>query len=234
MKSILNATSSRFRLNHLGYSFIVFIAGNWKGFFLLAAASGTAQERLIAFGTETSAITLYALPFTAGLLAPLITPWINGLISLTSHFPLAFIDKNKIDLEHRSTAIKARLETAESELLTVREDDLIQRAKRDKQVSEIQNEQIKEELQQQIYMLRQQQASLSQDYNKILNKNSSQSELFEDSIISNKSKYGLLSRDEMLSRRNEELKKREDQLKKREEELSKRNALIYKKDLNVS
>lgn len=195
MKSILNATSSRFKLNHLGYSLIVFIAGNWKGFFLLAASSGTAQERLLAFSTETNAITLYALPIAAGLLAQFITPWLNGLISLTSHRPLTFINKNRIILESQNTTIKADLETAESKLLTVREDDLIQRAKRDKQVFEIENEQIKEELQQQIRALRQQQASLSQEYNKIFSNSSNPlvQEFFGNVTVSNVDKVPIPS-----------------------------------------
>lgn len=187
MKHILSATSSKFRLNHLGYSLIVFIAGNWKGFFLLAASSGTAQERLIAFSTETNAITLYVLPIAAGLLAQFITPWLNGLISLTSHRPLAFINKNQHELEYLSKVIKGKLATADSKLLTAQEDDLIQRAKRDKQVSEIDNEQIKHELQQQINTLRQQQTVLSQEYDKTLNKNGLQREFFGNAEISNAS-----------------------------------------------
>ncbi len=73
------------------------------------------------------------------------------------------MDNIHLDFEHRKTIRKTQLEQSRADLFASKESELIERAKRDEEVLEIEDEQLKEKLKQEIEELRRERNRMSHD-----------------------------------------------------------------------
>lgn len=163
MNDILDAISARIRAPYFGYALLAFIGLNWRGLFLLAVTEGAPQQRLEAFDAQTSFGSLVIVPLLAGALVTLVSPWIRFAFGYLSKRPFEHIDNLYLDSEHRKTIRKTQLERSRADLFASKESELIERARRDEEVLEIENEQLKEKLKQEIDVLRRQRDEMSAD-----------------------------------------------------------------------
>lgn len=161
MKDFIDAVNSRIKTPYLGYTLLAFIALNWRGLFLLATTDGLPQDRLAAFDCATSNWTLVICPLLVGIFIALSTPWIQYFFNLFSKKPSGLIDKLSIEAEHQRTTHQARLEQSRAALSAVQEKELIDRAKRDEEVADIENPEAKEKLTYQLDQLRKERDELS-------------------------------------------------------------------------
>lgn len=163
MNDIFDAISARLKAPYFGYALLAFIGLNWRGIFLLSVTMGTPQERLSAFDAQTSEWSLVVLPLIFGAVITLASPWVRLAFSFLSKRPFEHIDDLHLDAEHRKTIRKTQLERSRAELFASKESELIGRAKRDEEILEIENEQLKEKLIQEIEALRLQRDRMSSD-----------------------------------------------------------------------
>lgn len=165
MHDVLDAISARIKAPYFGYALLAFIGLNWRGIFLLTVTSGNPQERLAAFDAQTSAWSLVVLPLLVGGLVTLASPWVRLGFGLLSKRPFEHIDNLHLDSEHKKTIRKTQLEQSRAAFFASKESELIERAKRDEEVLEIEDEQVKEKLKREIDALRRERERMSFDLN---------------------------------------------------------------------
>ncbi|MBA1276834.1 hypothetical protein [Stutzerimonas stutzeri] len=161
MKDVIDAVSSRIKTPYFGYAILAFFALNWRGIFLLAATTGSPQERLAAFDSATNHYTLLVLPLLAGAVVAASTSWVQYIFGVVSRKPAGLIDNLYLEAEHKKTIRQAELEQSRSNLFAVKEKELIDRAKRDEEVAGIEDDAAKEKLAAQIESLRWERDQLS-------------------------------------------------------------------------
>ncbi|WP_269790583.1 hypothetical protein [Stenotrophomonas sp. Iso1] len=161
MQDVLDAISARIKAPYFGYALLAFIGLNWRGIFLLSVTNGSPQERLAAFDAQTSAWSLIAIPLLAGGLITLVSPWVRLGFGLLSRRPFEYIDNLHLDSEHKKTLRKTQLEQSRSAFFASKESELIERAKRDEEVLEIEDEKLKEKLKKEIDALRREREEMS-------------------------------------------------------------------------
>jgi len=154
MKDVLDAVSARIKAPYFGYVLLSFIAINWRAFFVLSLSRGTPQARLSAFDIETSFVSLVAAPLLIGAGITLASPWIRYGVAYLSRKPQHLFDLIQLDSEHEKMLRKTVLERSRSEHFADRENELIDRAKRDSEIEDIENEELKARLSEQIEALR--------------------------------------------------------------------------------
>jgi hypothetical protein len=163
MHDVLDAISARIKAPYFGYALLAFIGLNWRGIFLLTVTTGAPQERLAAFDAQTSVWSLLVLPLLVGGFVTLLSPWIRLGFGLLSKLPFEKIDNLHLDSEHKKTIRKTQLEQSRSAFFASKESELIERAKRDEEVLEIEDEQLKEKLKSEIDALRRERERMSID-----------------------------------------------------------------------
>ena len=161
MHDVLDAISARIKAPYFGYALLAFIGLNWRGMFLLTVTSGSHQERLAAFDAQTSLWSLVVLPLLVGGIVTLVSPWVRLGFGLLSKRPFEHIDNLHLDSEHKKTIRKTQLEQSRSAFFASKESELIERAKRDEEVLEIEDEQLKEKLKREIDALRRERERMS-------------------------------------------------------------------------
>lgn len=140
MGDVLDAVSARIKAPYFGYAVLAFIALNWRAIFMLVMTDGTPEARLEAFDAQTDYIQLIVWPLVSGAVAAVLAPWIRFLFDWASFTPLGWGALLQLQAEDRQTKAKANLERSRSALFAQQEEEVIARAKRDKEVEEIADE----------------------------------------------------------------------------------------------
>ena len=202
MNDILDAISARIKAPYFGYALLAFAGLNWRGLFLLAVTEGTPQERLAAFDAQTGLWSLVFFPLLVGAVVTLASPWIRFAFGFASKRPFEHIDNLHLDSEHRKTIRKTQLERSRADLFASKEEELISRAKRDEEVLEIEDDQLKERLKQEIDALRRERERMSADLDDQANSvplSTTEKEILKAAA---KDKSGGIARNEYISGRN--------------------------------
>lgn len=160
MKDLVDAVSSRVKSPYFGYAVFASIALNWPEYFLLTFAEEHARQRLLEFDNATNSWYLLVLPLLIGFAIAFASPWIRLFYDWVSKKPLEMHDFMRLEAQNKITIKEAELEQARNELFAVKESELIERAKRDEEISNITDEETKEKLSQDIEQLRRERESL--------------------------------------------------------------------------
>lgn len=171
MKEVLDAVTTRIQAPYFGYSLLACLGLNWKAFFLLAFMDSSAQERIVAFEQETSILSVVAFPLLFGAIFAIITPWSRYVFELLSQKPFMLREQLQLDAEHRRTIQETRLEKARSELFSQHERELINRAKRDEEIANIDNDDVRESLLAKLNSLRSERDHLAHEITAIKSNN---------------------------------------------------------------
>lgn len=202
MNDIIDAISTRIKAPYFGYALLAFIGFNWRGLFLLAITVGSPQERLAAFDAQTSFWSLVFFPLLIGGLIALASPWIRFAFNFVSQRPFEYMDNLLLTSEHIKTIRKTQLEQSRAKRFANKESELIDRAKRDEEVLEIEDEKLKEKLKQEIDALRQERDNMSNNLEKNINQANLSPEEKELLKAAAKDDKGTISKNEYLSGRN--------------------------------
>lgn len=92
----------------------------------------------------------------------ILSPWIRFAFNYISKKTFELLDNQQLESEHKKTIKKAELERSRADLFATKETELIQRAKRGEEISEIENEELKERLKHEIDSLRRERDQLSE------------------------------------------------------------------------
>lgn len=190
MKDLLDAINTRVKEPYWGFFLLSFLAFNWRGLFLLCFATGSAQEKIILFESETTVWSLIICPIITALVILLITPWLKVLFGLASRLAYEKLNSQELAREHKYIAEKNKLEKERAIELANKENELIDQAKRDIDIEKINDENTKVSLKAEIDKLRLERNQLahSDDILKSKNLNSYEKDIL-DYLINNEGKY---------------------------------------------
>lgn len=154
MKDLLEAINTRVKEPYWGFFLLSFIAFNWRGLFLLCFATGTAQEKIDLFDSLTTFWSLVFFPILMALLILLITPWLKVVFGKISRVAYEELNSQDLKREHKYLAEKIQLEKMRALELANKENELIDQAKRDAHIEQIEDENVKDSLKREIIELR--------------------------------------------------------------------------------
>ena len=146
VQEIFDALNTRIKTPYFGYALLSFFALNWRALFTLATTKGTPDERLLAFDSHTNVWTLLVLPLLIGGAISIISPWIKYWFGSLSKKPLELINNLQLDVEHTRVIREAELEKTRAEMFATREQELIDRAKRDESVGQLEDREAQDRL----------------------------------------------------------------------------------------
>jgi len=177
MKEVVQALNDRIKAPYFGYAILSFIALNWRGFFLLFVSDGKPEERLALFDAQTDIFTLLLWPLAFGALVAATTKWLAYIFAIIEKKPNELIENLNLEAEHKMTIKQSQLEQSRSKLFAVKEEELIDRAKRDEELASIEDSEAKEKLIEQLNSIRRERDMLS---NELVESKKAQSELSKE------------------------------------------------------
>lgn len=136
------------------------IAINWSQLFYLLVDNGAVLERINYFQEGTDFLTLLVYPFLVAIMYSVVYPWLQYMIMVLSTKPTALRNALQAESEHSLLLKKQELEEARAKILRNAEEELIERAKRDEKLQEIDSDEVREKLQKEINELRNERESL--------------------------------------------------------------------------
>lgn len=160
MNDFIDAVKTRLNSPILGYFALALLAFNWQAFFFLLVQEGDALARIQFFEQHTSTSSLVVWPLSFSLGFSVLYPWLLFLVTWVSARPNELKDMVQASSEHKVLLRKKQLEEARSNLLANTEKELIERAKRDQELDQLQNEDLKQKLKQELEQLRAERDSL--------------------------------------------------------------------------
>lgn len=161
MRELLDAVTTRIQAPYFGYSILAFLVLNWRAIFLLFMLDAPANERIAIFEQETSFWTVVIFPLLAGAILAILTPWSRYIFEHLSQKPFSLRDRLQLNADHQRTILQTELEQARSELFGQKEEELIDRAKRDEEIASIEDEEVKKRLVSELAALRAERDKLS-------------------------------------------------------------------------
>lgn len=108
--------------------------------FLLYFVTGSAQEKIALFDTETTFLSLIVFPIIVVLTIMLVTPWLRVLFGWISRSAYEKLNSQDLSREHKYLAEKNKLEQERAKELANKENELIDQAKRDVDIERIEDE----------------------------------------------------------------------------------------------
>ncbi len=154
MDSILSELQTRLKSPFFAYFLVSFVAFNWDPLFVLFFDSGLVSYRVEYFRDVTDFWSAVVCPFSLAALYMVGYPWLQfGFLKINTK-ATSMQSHLKIQAEHHAIVEKSRLETERNKLLEQREAELIERAKRDEKVKEIEDKERRKKLQEDVDKLR--------------------------------------------------------------------------------
>lgn len=168
MKEFFEALHTRLKSPVFGYFLLAWFIVNWKPLLLLVFGSPAIEDRIEAFQGSTSLMTLAGYPLLLGAVAAIGYPFLHLIFLRLVQWPTdrknaleaesegALLQK-KAELEAKRATVSAAEQQHKEVLLKAsraRERDLIEQAKRDLEISQIENQELREKLQMDVEMLR--------------------------------------------------------------------------------
>ncbi len=163
MREVVEAVDARLKAPYFGYALLAFIALNWRGFFVLVLAEGSPEEKLSLFDAHTDIFTLAIYPLVIGVLVAASAHWLKYFFGCIERKPRELLDNLELEAQHKKNIKQTQLEQSRSELFAVKEQELIERAKRDNQVADIEDSEAKQKLIAQLNIIRAERDRLSQE-----------------------------------------------------------------------
>lgn len=154
MKEILEALGTRIRSPLFGYMALAFFAINWKELLYLWLSDEDISNRIEFFTNNTSNLSLLIYPIILGIACAIIYPWVHLVFLRMAYKPTYLRNILQAETEHSMLLKKQELEALRNKMLTQKEENLIEQAKRDQEISQIENEELRQKLQMEVEKLR--------------------------------------------------------------------------------
>jgi predicted transcriptional regulator len=154
MKEIFESIEARIKTPFFSYFLFSLVAFNWDSFFYLFFDDGKTLIRIDYFKNGTNWTSVFAYPIITACAYTIFYPWLIYILTLSASKPNHLKNNLQIESEHNTLLKKQELENTRSQLLKEMEEELINRAKRDENLGDIENEAIKNKLKDEIEKLR--------------------------------------------------------------------------------
>jgi hypothetical protein len=183
MKDLIDEIDSRIKSPLFGYFIFSSFALNWEELFYLVVHNGPVSDRIAYFNNGTDSWTLFFYPILLAVIYSLLYPWLQYVFMLFNTKPKGLQNSLQAQSEHKLLIKKQELEKARSNLLEETEIELIERAKRDSQLDDIEDKNVREKLQFEIDNLREERDDLRGSLDTDLKVSASPLSMEEEEII---------------------------------------------------
>lgn len=154
LKEIFETLGSRIKSQITGSISLTFFACNWKPLFYIAFSKKPLETRFSFFDQQTSIFSLLILPVALGLMLAIILPWLTYCGARLSETPYRKKKILQVKSANQVLILKQEFEHKRKRLLATKEEILIDQAKRNQEVSSIEDKDERNRLQSQIEALR--------------------------------------------------------------------------------
>lgn len=154
MKEIFEAFGTRIRSPFFGYFALSLFSLNWKAIFILTMSDEKINVRIAQFEKLTSIGSLVWYPIALAILISIVYPWIQYFFLFLASKPTNLKNILQSKSEHILLIEKKKFEQERLQLLSLQEEAVIDQAKRDKIVDEIEDEDIKDTVKKKLESLR--------------------------------------------------------------------------------
>lgn len=144
MKEIFDVVGARIKAPLFGYLFFSFIAINWKALFYLFFAQADVGSRISYFEQHTTISSLIVWPGLFAVFVAVVYPWVSYFFLLACRVPTKLKNNAQADADHDLLLKKQQLEEIRRVQLENKERELIDQAKRDKEIEEIEDYETKQ------------------------------------------------------------------------------------------
>lgn len=157
MDEIKEAITERIKSPYLGYSLLAFTAINWKAFFILYSLEGSPTYRIMIFNRYTDTYSLFIYPIFIGISIAIASPWAKLAFTFLSKKATEWTEGHILDSRYinniKEESYKQDLLSHRKELLehsAAIENAMIERSKRDKEISLMKDSDVKNQLESEI------------------------------------------------------------------------------------
>lgn len=154
MKEIIQAVEARIKGPVMGYFGIAVLIFNWQELFFLIVDNGDAASRIKYFVDNTSVKSLLYVPLASAVIYTIVYPWVSVVFLYICQKPTDLINALQAKSEHKTLTVRNDLEKLRAESLAIQEQSIIESAKRDQQIEEIEDEALKENVKSNIQAVR--------------------------------------------------------------------------------
>lgn len=168
MKDIVDEIDSRIKSPFFGYFLFSFVAFNWAEIFYLVIDSGSVVQRIDYFRDGTSVYSLFVCPFFVASAYALLYPWLNYIFMMLSSKPSELRNILQVKSEHKLLIERGDLEMTRNENLKNKENELVDRAKRDSDLKSVTDKAIREKLESEVKQLRKERDELNDEEDRTL------------------------------------------------------------------
>jgi len=150
LKEIYDALSQRIKSPIWGYIILAFIAINWKALYYLFFSGKPTLMKFSFFEANTDVWNLYLYPLTFGLIAALAAPYVSNWGAWWATKPINAMRIREVSAAHKVLQAKNKLAAERENERAIYEQSLIDQAKRDQEISEIEDEEIRQDLEEKV------------------------------------------------------------------------------------
>ncbi|MCG8037760.1 MAG: hypothetical protein JAZ19_12085 [Candidatus Thiodiazotropha taylori] len=161
MKEIIEAIGNRVRSPVFGYFVLAFIVINWRALLLLWLADTDIETRIDYFCLYSDYLTLLIYPLVISTIGAVAYPWVNLLFLRLAHKPAIYKNDLQLNTDHERLVQQTKLEVVRDEMFAKKEEGLIEQAKRDQEILNIENEELRKKLESEIEVLRSERNNLA-------------------------------------------------------------------------
>lgn len=146
IKEIFEAMGQRIRSPFWGYVFISFVLFNWKALFYVVFSDSMVEIKFSFFDENTCWQSLYLLPLVFGLFATLCSPYISEYGARWAEKPVNRKRIREVNAAHLVLKSKNRLAAERENERAIYEQSLIDQAKRDEEIDNISDPNLRDEV----------------------------------------------------------------------------------------
>lgn len=150
LKEIFDALSQRIKSPIFGYIILAFIVINWKVIFCFLFSNEPVFVKFNYFDANTDPYHLYWYPLVFGLIAALTSPYISNWGAWWATKPINAMRIREVSAAHEVLQAKNQLAAERDNEKAIYEQSLIDQAKRDQEISEIEDEKIRQDLEEKV------------------------------------------------------------------------------------
>lgn len=151
---------TRIKAPFFGFFIFVYVAFNWKALFYLFVSESAVLDRIGYFDTHTTLLTLLVYPVVIATAMTIGSPWLSAILLKVCAKPTSWKNEIQVETEHKMLVEKQKYEETRRKLQATLEQQLIEEAKRDEKIEEIEDEDKREQVKNEINSLRKQLATL--------------------------------------------------------------------------
>ena len=139
MNDLLDAISDRIKTPFYGYVSIAFLCINWREITFLIVSNDEISRRIEYFDENTTLVCLAIYPVIIGVVLSILGPWLKWFLTEVTTYPVNRISLRAIKSENDLVLERTRLENSRNALFDEQSQTVVELAKKEDELADIQD-----------------------------------------------------------------------------------------------